>query len=81
MEKRGSCCLPVVHGVGVPEDVVLKECRMHTDEGFGVEGPSHIIYINFSRPLQARKVALPQGVQEPCKFVFGMLSQKGFVGS
>ena len=71
--------LPVVHRVGVPEDVLLKERRMHTDEGLGVEGPSHIIDENFPRLFQPCKIALPQGVQEPCKFVFGVLSQEIFV--
>jgi hypothetical protein len=72
--------LPVVHRVGVPEDVLLKERRMHADEGFGVKGASHIVDINLSRLFQACKVTLPQGIQEPCKFVFGVLSQEGFVG-
>lgn len=72
--------LPLVCRVGVPEDVFLKERRMHTDEGLGIKGPSHIIDINFSRLFQAREVALPQRVQEPCKFVFGVLSQERFVG-
>lgn len=71
---------PVVDRVGVPEDVRLKERRMHTDEGLRVKGPSHIIDINFSRLFQARKVALPQGVQEPCKLVFGVVSQEVFIG-
>ena len=73
--------LPVVHRVGVSKDVLLKKGRMHTDEGLGVKRPSHIIDVNLSRLFQSCKVALPQGIQEPCEFVFGVLSQERFVGS
>jgi hypothetical protein len=72
--------LPVIDRVGVPEDVLLEECRMHADEGFGVKGSSHIIDISLSGFFQTREVALPQGVQEPCKLVFGVLSQERLVG-
>ena len=58
--KKLEFLSPVVHRVGVSENVLLKEGRMHTDEGLGVEGPSHIIDINFSSLLQTPKVALPQ---------------------
>ena len=73
--------LPVVHRMGVPQDVLLKERRMHTNEGLGVKGSSHVININLSRLVQTRKVALPEGIQEPCEFVFRVFSQEIFVGS
>ena len=66
--------------MGVPEDVLLKERRMHADEGFGVKGSSHIVDINLSGLFQSLEVALPQGIQQPCKFVFGILSQESLVG-
>ena len=72
--------LPVVDRVGVPEDVPLKESRVHTDEGLRVKGPSHIVDVNFPGLVQTRKVTLPEGVQKPSKFVFGALLQERFVG-